>query len=399
MKKNNKYIFLLVGTVVLFVLVHLLSPKQFDWTPTFSSRDKNPFGAFVMNSLMADLFPSQEVTHHNITFYETSDSLLADKNIIAIASIMTLEATDTRALLSRVHSGANAFLSANYYRGLFSDTLGLFTEDVLVNTQPQNLKTLRDSSYLRFVYGKSDREYFYKQSDINTFFHIDSIKTKAYVIAANEYGDPVTLRVPWGKGQLILNSTPLAFTNNYLLYRNHRFISQTLSYLPERSLWWTEYYQMGRLESGSPLRVILNNDALSWAYYLLITALLIFIIFEGKRKQRIIPIIKPLANTSMEFIRTIGNMYIQAGNHKAIAEKKINHFYDTIKSNYFLPAENQNDFITILSRKSGNSKDDTEAILSLIKIIQRSSTIPPEMLLDLNKKLEQFHHLTKHKTT
>ncbi len=399
MKKNNKYIFLLIGTVVLFLLVHLLSPKQFNWTPTFSSRDKNPFGDFVMNSLLDDLFPNQEVTHSNITFYETSDSLLADKNIIAIASFMTLQAEDTRALLSRVDAGANAFLSANYYGGLFSDTLGLFTEDVLVKAQLQNLKPLRDSSYLRFAYGKVDREYFYKQSDINTFFDIDSIKTKAYVIAENEYGDPVTLRIPWGKGQFIINSTPLAFTNNYLLYRNHRFISQTLSYLPERPLWWTEYYQMGRLESGSPLRVILNDDALSWAYYLLMTALLIFIIFEGKRKQRIIPIIKPLANTSMEFIRTIGNMYIQAGNHKAIAEKKINHFYDHIKTSYFLPAENHDDFVNVLSRKSGNSKDGTEALLSLIKVIQRSSSIPPEMLLDLNKKIEQFNHLTKHKTT
>lgn len=399
MKKNNKYIFLLIGTVVLFVLVHLLSPKQFNWTPTFSSRDKNPFGDFVMNSLLGDLFPNQEVTHSNITFYETSDSLLADKNIIAMASFMTLQAEDTRALLSRVDAGANAFLSANYYGGFFSDTLGLFTKDVLVKAQLQNLKPLRDSSYLRFAYGKVDRGYFYKQSDINTFFDIDSIKTKAYVIAKNEYGDPVTLRIPWGKGQFIINSTPLAFTNNYLLYRNHRFISQTLSYLPERPLWWTEYYQMGRLESGSPLRVILNDDALSWAYYLLMTALLIFIIFEGKRKQRIIPIIKPLANTSMEFIRTIGNMYIQAGNHKAIAEKKINHFYDHIKTSYFLPAENHDDFVTVLSRKSGNSEDGTEALLSLIKVIQRSSSIPPEMLLDLNKKIEQFNHLTKHKTT
>ncbi|HEX5168047.1 MAG TPA: hypothetical protein VFW11_02655, partial [Cyclobacteriaceae bacterium] len=354
MKNNSKYIFFLILTVVLFVLVHLLSPRQFDWTPTFSSRDKNPFGDFVLNSMLPDLFPNQDVVNNNVTFYEASDSLLTNKNIIAIANYMTLPPEDTRALLSAIDSGSYAFISANYFRGLFPDTLGIYTNDVLLNMELQDIAVLQDTSYLRFAYGKSDREYFYKRSDINTFFsNLDSIKVKAYTIAENENGDPVTLRLPWGKGQIIINSTPLAFTNNYLLYRNHRFISQTLSYFPDREIWWTEYYQLGRLESMSPLRVILKNESLAWAYYLIIVSLLIFIIFEGKRKQRIIPIIKPLANTSLEFIRTIGNMYIQAGNHKAIAEKKINHFMDSIRSNYFLPNENHDEFITILARKSG----------------------------------------------
>jgi hypothetical protein len=266
--------------------------------------------------------------------------------------------------------------------------------DVLTKIGFQSLELLQDTSHLRFVYGKPEREYFYRQSDINTFFNLDSLKTDVYVIATNEYSDPVTLRIPWGKGELIINSTPLAFTNNYLLYRNHRFISQTLSHLPEREIWWTEYYQMGRLESMSPLRVILKNEALSWAYYLLMTALIIFIIFEGKRKQRIIPVIKPLANTSLEFIRTIGNMYIQAWDHKAIAEKKINHFLDRIRTSYFLPPENHEEFAIMLARKSGNSQEATEAVLSLIKVIQRSTVISSEMLLDLNKKLENFNHLT-----
>jgi hypothetical protein len=396
-KKNSKYIFLLAATVVLFVLVHLFSPKQFDWTPTFSSRDKNPFGSYVMNTMLPDLFPGQEVSNYNITFYEASDSILAGKNIIAIASFMTLTPEDTRALLNVVDSGATAFLSATYFRGHFSDTLGIHNVDVLTKIGFQNLELLQDTSHLHFVYGKYDREYFYRQSDINTFFALDSLKTDVYIIARNEYDDPVTLRIPWGKGELIVNSTPLAFTNNYLLYRNHRFISQTLSYLPERPIWWTEYYQLGRLESLSPLRVILKSEALSWAYYLLMAATVIFIFFEGKRKQRIIPVIKPLANTSLEFIRTIGDMYIQAGNHKAIAEKKINHFLDRIRTSYFLPHETHEEFPVMLARKSGNSQEETEAVLRLIKVIQRSTTISPEMLLDLNKKLENFNHLIYNK--
>jgi len=156
---------------------------------------------------------------------------------------------------------------------------------------------------------------------------------------------------------------------------------------------------LGRLESGSPLRVILKSKALSWAYYILLTVILVFIIFEGKRKQRIIPVIKPLVNSSLEFIRTIGNMYIQAGNHKAVAEKMINHFIDQTRSIYFLPTETHTEFAELLARKSGNSKNDTEALLSLIKVVQRSPSIPVEMLLDLNKKIENFNHVPASHTT
>jgi hypothetical protein len=131
---------------------------------------------------------------------------------------MSLEGEDTRALLKMVDKGASPFLSANYFSGLFADTLGLNTEDVLVNLNIQDIQLLQDSSYLKFSYGKPEREYFYKRSDINTYFTgLDSIKSKAYVIAKKESGNPVTLRIPWGKGQFILNATPLAFTNNYLL--------------------------------------------------------------------------------------------------------------------------------------------------------------------------------------
>ena len=157
MKKTNKNIYLLIGTVVLFVLIHVLSPRQFNWFPSFSAKDKNQFGAYVLNSLLPDLFPGQTISHNNITFYESADSLLAGRNIMALSTNMILEAEDTRTLLNHVDSGANAFLSATYFSGLFSDTLGLETKDVLLNLNVDDLSALQDSSYLQFSYGKSER--------------------------------------------------------------------------------------------------------------------------------------------------------------------------------------------------------------------------------------------------
>ena len=55
---------------------------------------------------------------------------------------------------------------------------------------------------------------------------------------------------------------------------------------------------------------------------------------QGKRKQRIIPVITPLKNTSLEFVETIGRLYYQKGTRSGIAHKKIIFFLDFIRTRY-----------------------------------------------------------------
>lgn len=394
MNLNRKYIIILAGTFLIFVLIQVFSPRQINWIPTFSSTDKNPFGSYVLNEQLKKLFPDQPMVNSNLTLYELfADSISDDENIIVFASDISMQAADTETLLDAVAKGAHAFLSANYFSGKLADTLGIEMENVITKIKLFEPEKLQDSSYVYFTHD-IQKKYPFKLEDIYTYFNnLDSLKSSAYVVSRNEYKEATTLRIPWGQGQLILNSTPLAFTNNYLLYHNEQYIEKSLSYLPVKPVWWTEFYQMGRRESESPLRVILNDEALAWAYYITIFSLLLFIVFESKRKQRIIPIVKPPSNSTLQFVRTIGTMYIEAGDHKSIAEKKITYFIDYVRVNYFLPGEHNQAFIELLARKSGNTKEDTQALMTLINVIQHSKSISSQMLQDLNKKMEQFNHL------
>jgi hypothetical protein len=201
------------------------------------------------------------------------------------------------------------------------------------------------------------------------------------------------LRIPIGKGQLLLNCTPMVFTNIYLLAGdNNKFISNTFSYLSQNEVHRTEYYHLGRLESETPLRFILTTEALKWAYYIVVISILLFMIFEAKRKQRIIPVIPPLSNTTLEFVSTIGNLYYQKGDHKNIAEKKIQFFLEQVRTNYFLSTTQRNDFfITCLAKKSGNSDEVTRTLIQNIERILSSTQIDKKMLIDLNDQLERFH--------
>ncbi len=392
MNKERRFIFILAAFMIAFVLFQLFGPKPLDWTPTYYHKDKNPFGAFVLSDLLPSLFPEKKITKNNLTIYELQDSIRQGENFVSISDQFSPDTEAVKVLLQKIESGGHAFISANYFSGKFQDTLKIYTTDLFLSKKVQ-ITQASDTTDLAFALGKQVKKYFYKLENVSFFFDIDSIKVQSYIISTNAWSKPVTIRVPWGKGYFILNTTPLAFTNNYLLDEdNNKFISRTFSYLPSVNTWWTSYYQVGRLEARSPLRFILKTEALKWAYYIALISLLLFIFFEAKRKQRIIPIITPLSNTTLEFVQTIGNMYWQARDYKGIAEKKINFFMDRVRSKYYLASESGDRFVELLAKKTGNSAEETQKLFSLMKVVQSTKSISAEMLLDLNNQLKKFNH-------
>jgi hypothetical protein len=376
MKKDWKYFLYISAAFGIFIILKLSSPKKYDWTITYSHVDKNPYGAFALSELLPSIFSGHKINHSYLTLYEINDSL---------------KKKDTNVLLKHVGAGGTALISAQYFWGHFSDTLEIASYDYFF--RGEDILGRKDTAALKFASPRMDttRAYFYRRDNIHNYFNrFDSTRTT--VIAKNDRGMPVTIRVTWGKGSFILNCTPLIFTNIYLLSRdNHEFITNTLSYLDRSPVQWTEYYHVGRRESQTPLRFILSNESLKWAYYITIVSILIFIGFEMKRKQRIIPVITPLANTTLEFVGTIGNLYYQSAEHKNIADKKIHFLMDHIRTKYWLNTNLLNEtFIIALARKSGKEEQDVRALITSISAIQGKDKISSDELIDINKKIEKF---------
>ncbi|MBI3219615.1 MAG: hypothetical protein HYZ44_08900 [Bacteroidetes bacterium] len=390
MKGEKKYIIILTLVLIGFVAFQLWGPKPLNWIPTYLPKDKNPFGNYLLNQVLTDVFPEQTISHSNFTFYELQDSIFDHENILSISDDFDPDKEAVKVLLTKVHEGANVFISANRFGGLFRDTLHLTTKDKFFE-QALDLSSQADTSFIDMkITGK---RYYYQSTHIGYYFYKDSLRHSYTTVATNATAQPVTIRIAWGDGSILLNSTPLAFTNNYMVAeQNHELISSTLSYLPVDKIWWTSYYQVGRLESTSPLRFILKTDSLRWAYYLAIFGLLCFVLFEGKRKQRIIPIVSPLANTTLEFVQTIGNLYWHAKDYKAIATKKILYFLDRVRSKYYLMHEPEDRLAQLLAKKTGQSIEETQKLFSLIKVIQASPNISAQMLLDLTTEMEKYNY-------
>ena len=387
MKKDWKYIAYLSAFMAIYVAVQLLGPKKHNWSISLSHADKNPYGSFVLNELLPDLFDSVGTTHK--TMYELLEAPPENTALLSLSTTLNMEREDTRSLLQYVAGGHVAFLSAHYFNGKLADTLGLGTNDYLFDGQGP----LRQQDWVALHFSNPSFDtlatYTYRGDNARNYFSAyDSLRTT--VIGRNGAGKPVTLRMAIGKGALILNSTPLAFANINILHgKNHGFVSNSLSCLGRQKLVWTEFYHLGRMEAATPLRFVLSQEPLAWAYYLSIAAILLLILFESKRKQRVIPIIPPVKNTSLEFVSTLGNLYYHQEDHKNIANKKIMFFFDALRGRYQLNMATDID-VGQVARKTGNDEKATASLFKLIRHIQEKQKVSPEELMELNKKIEAF---------
>jgi hypothetical protein len=331
MKENRKYLALLAVAILLVLAVEWLTPKPVNWTATYSQEDKNPFGSYVLFDLLPDIFPGIAIRTLNENLYEQSlAGEMVNGNYIFVNNQFEVGEEDIDVLLSLANKGNSIFIASYGFPQYLKDTLVFETENVFF---------ISDSLGLNLVNAKikSPDDYYFKRVDyLYTFKPLTKEKKSTYQVLGNSSkGEPNFIRIPFGEGYFYLNTMPLAYTNYNMLYRqNARYISHSLSYLPVQPTFWDEYYKINRAESRTPLRYIISQPPLKWALYLTIIALILFMIFEAKRKQRIIPIVKPLANTTLEFTETVGRLYFQYKDHKNIADKKITYFLENLMMNY-----------------------------------------------------------------
>jgi predicted nucleic acid-binding protein len=163
------------------------------------------------------------------------------------------------------------------------------------------------------------------------------------------------------------------------------------------NIFWDDYYNKinfkeDKKRSMSALRTILEQPTLGMAFWIVVVMLLCYIFFNGKRKQRIIPVIKPVENTSIAFTQAIAGLYMAENNNKNIADKMITYLNEHIRTRYFLSGQLiNNNFISTLSKKSGVPFDAVESMYNAIQQVQLSEELSDFELLSLNEQIQEFY--------
>lgn len=407
MKGNKKYIFILTICFTALILLQILAPKQISWKSSYMKKDKIPFGTSALHDALPSIFPGQEINSEAFPLYNTLfEKGLTNSNYIIINSTFEPDKLDSRELLAYAKEGNTIFIAANYFSGKFADTLKIKTDNFYgiaesIKDDSINLNQFYkryDTTNINFVNPTLKRKsnYIYSKGIENTFFNSFDT-TKTVILGTNISSKINFIQINWGKGKIILSTVPEVFTN-YLFVNenNYDYVYKALSYLPNQKVIWDEYYKVGNVKKESELRVIFSHPALLTSYYLLIFSLLIFIIIGVKRKQRIIPVVEPLRNTTLDFVDIVGTLYFQTGNHKNIAEKKIIYFLEYIRSAFQIKTNLYDDaFINRITNLSGIERETIHDLFYYFAEITVKESITQQELLKLNRMIEAFHRDNK----
>lgn len=392
---RNKYFWFLTLTIVGYGLFEYYRPKPIDWSPSYSNKDKIPFGTQALYELLPDVFGQQSVESLRLPIYNhlTESKIPAQSNYIFVCQNFSIDKNDRVQLLNYVKKGNNVFISAYD----FPDTL----LKILHVRATLKAPSLRDTALvMNFVNPafKKPKGYVFSQDDGRNYFLIKKAENVT-VLAQNARNEPIFLKVGYGKGYFYLHNLPLALTNYYALDSGTTdFAFKSLSYLPVKPTYWDEYLKQGRFGNNeqSIFRFVMTQPPLQWAYYLILFGLFVFAIFAGKRTQRIIPMVEVPKNTSLEFVQTIGKMYFQQGDHANIAQKKIQHLLLYIRERFGIRTHDLNDeFKETLAQKTGIPRLDIDVLFGEIAHAERSGIITEYALLSLNRRIEDFYQKTK----
>lgn len=400
MDKRSKIALYVIGAVIVFMMIaEVTKPKPLNWRDSYSASDKIPLGCYILFNEL-ETFSDGEVLTSERTVYEYLKNVdtTTSKSLVLINNYLSFDREGSKALMDFAEKGNTVFISGNYFYGTIVDSLN-------VSIVRQYNDFFKKESEHRFTSPslKKNNRLFKDVIENSHFSSLDTLNTTILgtVTLADDDGieetHPNFIKIDVGEkgGQFVMHTNPFAFTNYHLMLDKADYAATVLSYLPKQQIIWDNNYKSGRKVITSPLRFILSNKALKWAFYISMFGLILFVIFRGKRTQRIIPVINKLENATVDFTRTIGELYYQHGDYTNIVQKKIRFFLEFVRSNYYLDTNQLNQsFIEKLAVKSSNTKEDAKALVDYLVFLKSKSQHTEQELIELNKKIE---HFTKHK--
>ena len=399
MNRNQKiYISVIVLAILALIVFDYVKPQKINWFESYAKQHKIPFGTYVFHDQMKRTLNNKNIVDVNIAPFEflKSDSLKKGTYFFMNNNVSFGE-VELEKILDWTADGNTLFIASNNFEERLLDTLNLETS-TLSNFNTDNSdyylqlksKALQNDSIYKF-----DKSYY-----LFCFSKVDTLNTKVISVVDVKRDNIIEgnakvnmVKQPFGKGEIILSTFPQVFTNYFILQNpNQDYAAGILSYLDDsQPIYYDNHYKSGKSFYTSPLYIFLNNQSLKWAYYVMIIGTIFYIIFEGRRKQRAIPVVEPLRNQTVDFTRTIANMYYEKSKHTDIAKHKIQHFLDFIRTHLHLNTNAINEsFLKNLAARSNNSIDATKTLFKTIESIKYRTELTEKELETLNASIEKF---------
>jgi len=383
-----KYIAYFIVAALVVLLIQLYFPAPINWSKNYNSNSKDPYGLYVFDKELPNLVPSKKITKTALNpyeYFEKNEINDANVSFLIIENTNALDVSSIDKILEKVSNGADlilAYENYNYYNQAILDTLGIASYSV-----PNNV--------FKFVGNHLPNDTIVIKDEYN---HILSVnKPEIFTAIAKLNHNLSFIATKFGNGNIYITSTPVLLTNYYLLKKDSKaqlYAEGFVSYINKKEIiWFDQHYKKENLtHNNSILKVVFQHKPLRFAWYTLFIGLFLFMFFYGKRRQRIVPVIEPIKNTSVEFIETVGNLYYQEKNHTELLKKQITYTLHYIRTNYKIATENiDQDFIEKLQQKTLANTDDITEFVTFIKSFNDKNKYTQNDVLNFNKLLEKLN--------
>jgi len=382
--------------VAALVYTEATKPLPINWAASYNNQDKIPLGTYVLYQLMDEKL-DDKLEEINIPPYERLQDSTIQGTYLFINDRIGFDTAELEELMTWVSSGNTVFISANYLGQDLLDTLNLeittgFRYDRFQSQPMVNLVNEKLASERPYHIEKDFPIRYFEEIDTlsHTVLGVSQIFNDTLKITNPDVN---FIKAPIGNGFFYVHTQPEIFSNYFLLtddYATHT--KNVLSYINDDSIvFWDKYYKSGKRINVSPLYILFSSKYLKWAYYFAVIGAVLFVFFEGKRKQRSIPIVKPQVNRTYEYTRVISGMYLDKKEYHEIAKKQISLFFEYIRIRLRVPTETINSsFLNAVAARSEKTLDETKNLITFIEKVQNQHTTSKEELLKLNREISEF---------
>lgn len=369
---------------------------------TFSYKDKKPGGCYVMFESLPSFYEGERPSVVSRPFAAAAKkdiNLKSGEGIVyfLVANILYTTVEDVDSMIEFVNRGNQLFIAVTDVDSVFQSRL--YTK-------------IADGSDLDiFTNPRAEQHYVNHALAPDTMYARDSIVKGRYftlldtprttILGTDKQHRPNFISINVGKGKVFFLLQPSTLTNYFLVYKNNigsleKQVAYTYGY---STVYWDEFYKYQKTPQRGDFNqwsVLMRYPALRWALWLLVLLVLLYAIFESKRRQRIIPEKVLLTNNSLEFVEALGQLYYQQHDNVNLARKIIMQWLEFIRTRYYLNTNAINDeFIRRLAHKSGIPLEEVESIIDAIHFIQLADKITDAYLQDFYNKIQAFYLNTK----
>jgi hypothetical protein len=190
---------------------------------------------------------------------------------------------------------------------------------------------------------------------------------------------------------------PEAFTNYYAAKpSNAKYIFGAFSYMPDQTTYIDQYYKVGKSVNDDTRRFVMSQPALRLAYYILIIAGTVALLFGGKRRQRPVPSLPGFRNSTLDFVEQVGALYYRRSNHSNIVHKKIAYFLESVRSRFFVNTIEIDDrFIERVTGLSGVPFPQVTQLFTFINQLRAQAEHSDKDLKALEAAIREFNKRSK----